>query len=414
VSSNSRIRIATAALILIWIGLVVNLMIADVWDETTGMLAFSDPSHPLGWKLHFVLTQSLGFWRPIPTLVVATVLHFVRDFNLSWRLLRGIDILLLLGALVLMLDAIRRWSGPSPWRDLAFTVAFLFSSSTIITAGWYANIFDASALLLIAAGLSLLARSRPLAAGVVLGTAFFCKETAALALPFLVLLFAAGRTSARDMLRTGIPAAILGAVYFAIRAHIVPFGSASDVHGFDPHLLAPTIVNWCESFWRQTMKASGPAIIGFLFLALSLAALRRPRLIAAAALFVLIAGCLYWGMFTQYQNGQLMSHLDLVGRLYLIPASLMLVILSIEAQTLAIALLLMPIVFGAATTYRDHARFQRVYKRIYATARSAGHKPLTIEFPEKPLHDTVRGIEVGEIPGAAVILDPKNGRLKFR
>ncbi|HYO78929.1 MAG TPA: hypothetical protein VE010_20875, partial [Thermoanaerobaculia bacterium] len=97
-----RWRYATLAAVLLWLAFVVRLMIADVWDETNGMLAFSSASMSLTQKLHFVLTQSLGFWRPLPTLLVATILHFVRDFDLSWRVLRGVNVCMLLGALWLM------------------------------------------------------------------------------------------------------------------------------------------------------------------------------------------------------------------------------------------------------------------------------------------------------------------------
>src|SRR4051812_46154808 len=97
----SRARITIVTIVLIWIALMIKLMIADVWDETNGMLAFCDPGHTLGFNVHFVLTQSLGFWRPLPTLIAAVLLHFVRDFDVNWRLLRGIDIAMLLGAVVL-------------------------------------------------------------------------------------------------------------------------------------------------------------------------------------------------------------------------------------------------------------------------------------------------------------------------
>src|SRR5947207_481086 len=80
------------SVVVIWIALMIRLMIADVWDETNGMLAFCDPARTLGFKVHFVLTQSLGFWRPLPALIAAVLLHFVRDFDVNWRILRGIDI----------------------------------------------------------------------------------------------------------------------------------------------------------------------------------------------------------------------------------------------------------------------------------------------------------------------------------
>lgn len=405
-------RAAAWTAAVIWVLFSLRLMIADVWDETNGMLAFSSAAQTLGQKLQFVLTQSLGFWRPLPTLIVATVLHFVRDFDVSWRLLRGLNIVLLLAALFFFLDAATWWGGRSELRRFVMTVAFLFSGSAVIVAGWYANVFDASALLLIAVAMSLLARGRTIEGGVVIGIAFFCKETAALALPFLVVLFAAGRLTFRDTLRAGIPATILGAIYFAIRSRIVAFGSDADVHQFVPEQFLPTVVNLAESFWIQTLKGSGPFALNLVWIVVALVALRRPRLIGAALLFLLAAAIVYWGMFGEYQNGMLMHHLNFVGRLYLVPVALMLFILALERRTLAIAILCLPIVAGAFATWRDHARFQRTYAGIYSIAARAEVRPLTVHYPRKPLNDDVRGIVVRDMPGAHVHIDERTGRLK--
>ena len=46
------------------------------------MVAFSDPARSLGWKIHFVLTQSLGFYRPLPSALADAILHFVTDFSI--------------------------------------------------------------------------------------------------------------------------------------------------------------------------------------------------------------------------------------------------------------------------------------------------------------------------------------------
>ncbi len=399
--------------IAVWAFLAFRLMIADVWDETNGMLYFSDVSIPLGAKIHFALTQSLGFWRPLPTLFVALFLHFIPSFAVSWRLLRFVDMLIMTGALLLLLDAAGRWSEGSARRRFLFAVAFLFSGSGVIAAGWYADIFDASAILLIALGLSRLARGRDLEAGVIFGIAFYAKETAILALPFLVMLFVAGRISWRNLLRTALPAIVLGGLYFAIRSRIVPFGSASDVHGFVARDFLPTAINFGATFWIQTMKRP-MLVIGLAFLAFSLAALRRPRTIVVATLFVIGCAVIYWGMFSEYQNGTVVAYQNFVGRLYLVPVALFLFLLAIEARDIAIAVLLIPILFGGAETYRDHMRFQRVYRRIYRTASETTAKPLKVHYPPKPLADKVRGIDVGDHPDARVVIDAARARLQFR
>lgn len=405
----------TASAIAFWIVFVLVLMVADVWDETNGMLLFSSTAMSLGEKLHFVLTQSLGFWRPLPTLLIATVLHFVTDFEVSWRLLRAINAAMILGALGLLVAALRQRNEEwSPVDTALFTIAFLFSGSALITAGWYANAFDASALLLLSAGLFALLRARTVVAGVLFGVAFFCKETAALVFPFLLMLVAARRITTRQAMITAVPAAILGGAYFGFRSQIVAFGGPGDVHGFIPAELWPTMVHLGESFWRQTMKGSGPGVAGFVWLAVSLAALRRPRVVGAAVAFLAATAVVYWGMFSVHQDGVLMHYLNFVGRLYLVPVALMLVLLALERRRMAVAVLLIPIVTGAYTTWRDHQRFQRVYKRLYRTAAHASAQPLVVHYPMKPLDDTVRGIRVGDFPNAPVRVEARTGALEFR
>lgn len=402
--------------IALWLIAVSMQMIADVWDETNGMLFFSSPAMNLTAKLHFVLTQSLGFWRPLPTLLVAAALHFVPDFAVSWRMLRAVNIVVLLTALYLFLSAINNFHGRRTFRSwdgplvLATTVAFLWSGSSLITAGWYANIFDATALLLVMAGVRLLSDDRPIAAGLLLGIAFFCKETAVLALPALLTLFLAGHVRSRSLVRAAIPAVVLGATYFWIRSRIIPFGTESDVHQFAANQLWPTIRNLAESFWRQDLKGAA-GILGFLWLLLSFVALRRWKVAAGAVTLFAGAAVIYWGMFGEYQNGILLHHLNFVGRLYLMPVALFLLVLSAERQRLAIALLCLPIVTGAYTTYRDHLRFQKVYREIYAAASTSSIRPTTVNYPTKPLDDTVRGIRVGDLPDAMIEIDARAGKV---
>jgi len=400
---------ATWTVVAIWVVLMFRLMIADVWDETNGMLAFNDAAMSLGAKVEIVLTQSVGFWRPLPSLFVVTVLHALPGVDVSWRVLRAVNIILLLAAVHILLRTIEATGA----LRFVLAVALLFSGSAVITAGWFVNIYDAATLLLIAIAFSLVMRDCAIAAGLVIGAAFFCKETAALALPFLLILFATGRIHFRQLLRAAIPAAAVGAIYFAIRSQIVPFGTEGDVHEFVPSELVPTLINFAESFWRQTLKPAGPALFGFAMLAFSLAMLRRPRVIAATLLFFGATAAIYWGMFNGPQE-VLIQHFNFIGRLYLVPAGLLLTILALERRTLAIAVLCIPIVFGGITTWRDHARFQRTYRRIYRIARQTPVKPLRVHLPTKPLRDRVRGIEIDNLADAPYAVNLRTGRVERR
>jgi Glycosyltransferase family 87 len=412
--SERALRITTWTSIALWVLLMFRLQIADVWDETVGLVFFGDPAKSLAFKFKFILTESLGFWRPLPTWLAAFVLHLIPDSDVNFRVLRTVNILTILGSLALLLKALETWNEPSPRMRLAFTIAMLFSGSAVITASWYANLWDALVLLLVSWALLLVARGRDLAAGIVLGVSFFCKETTALALPFILVLFAAKRITFKQALRIGIPATILGAIYFAIRAKIVPFGGAGDVHGFGREHLVPTILGFTSTFWQQHMKDAGPPLLGFAALLWFLAWLRKPRVIGAVLLFFVACILVYWGMFVTWQNGVTVMHLNFVGRLYLVPAAMMLFVLALERRTLAIAVLCIPIVIGAYLTYRDHLRFQRTYARVYRTARESAQKPLRVHYPEKPLHDPVRGIEIGDYPDAPVRIEPRTGKLLFK
>ncbi len=407
-------RVATRVAIGIWVLLIVRLYVCDLWDETVGLVYFGGqvPQTLLS-KLQFIMVNPLGFWRPIPTIFCVAVLHFFTDFEVSFRVLRGFSTLFVLTSLWLLMRSLRAANEPDdPRRDFFVTLAYLFSGSAVITAGWYADIYDAIGLLFVMGGMLLLMRGRDVAAGVVIGIGAFAKESVALALPFLLVLWATGRISFRQMLRAFIPGFLLTVLYFAIRVQIVPLGSSGDIHAFHASDFVPTLLNLAESFWRQTMVHRD--YLGALGLVVMLIALRRPRLIAAFLVFFVSTAIVYWGMFVIYREDNLVHYLIFVGRLYLIPITLSLFLLALERKTLAIALLLVPIIAGAYVTYRDFLRMERTYKQIYKVARETTVKPLRVHFPMKPITDNVRGIVIGDIPDAPVAIDMKSGRLVYR
>ena len=133
--------------------------------------------------------------RQIIALYLATVLvygvlfHFLDDYETAWRFLRGLNGAFVLGSLSLMLATLRRFKPLSAPRQVFLLGAFLFSGSAIITCGWFANVYDASALILIWTGLFLLAATDyAILPAVLFGLAFFCKESAVLIFPFLLTL----------------------------------------------------------------------------------------------------------------------------------------------------------------------------------------------------------------------------------
>lgn len=407
--NDRRWRIATIVLVVLWVIAVARLTIADVWDETVGVVAFSSTAQPFSETAKFLLTQSLGFWRPIPSLFAAAVIRLAgRD--LGWVLLRATNIALLLATLRVLLEVIRRWDGRAARRDFVVALTFLYSSAAIICATWYANLFDVWTLALIAVALLLMTRERFIAAGVVIGVAFFCKETAALALPMLLLLVAAKRIRFVDAVRTGIPATILGAVFFAIRSRIIPFGSASDVHGFAAKDFLPTLWGLVQTWWVESLAGSPPHVLGIAAFILSIFALRGMAQRAAFVVFVIATAVIYWQMTTVWQGDVLMHYLMFVGRLYLVPVTIAIVLLALDRRTIALALLAIPLLLGAARTYRNYERFQRTYERVYRMAKREG--PLRVHYAMKPMADPVRKVEVCDCPDAPARIEPSNGAIE--
>jgi hypothetical protein len=394
------------SLIAVWLIAIARLFIADVWDETNGLVVFAKDAGSIGHLIQVILKTPLPFWRPIPTIFVACVVH-VLPADVAWPLLRILNIAMIIATLFILLRVLDRWNGPSPRRDALLTLTILFSGGAIIVATWYANIFDASAMLLLACGIAWLSRERFIAAGVVFGVAFFFKETAAMSLPFLLMLLAMKQISFRGAIRSGVPAAIIGGIYFALRSIVVPFGSASDTHQFHVAKFVPTLAGYAGTFWVESLWTSSALVPGFIFLAFAIAVMRGWPLRLAFIASVLFASVMYLEMFGMFQKPELMHHLMFVGRLYFIPVTLTLVVLALDRREWALAVLAIPLIAGAAITYTHYEKFQRSYRNIYRHTT----KPVRVFYPQKPLHDPHRGIEIGDLPDATIRIDPVNGKL---
>jgi hypothetical protein len=404
-------RRATYGIVVLWIGAMARLFIADVWDETNALVVFGDVHQAAGQLVATILKTPLPFWRPIPTIFAALVIHTLAP-GVAWPLLRIVNMLMIMAAVALLLNAARKWAGEDARRDFFLVFAALFSAGAIIVAGWLANIFDASVLLLAAYGLFLIARGWFLEAGFVFGVAFFFKETAAMTLPLLLLLIAIGKLKVRDGIRIAIPTIAIGILYFFLRSLVVPFGSAADTHQFQLSMLLPTAKGFIESYWRETLWGT-PNVIGYVIFAFSIAAMRGWRARGAFVAYVACAVVMYLSMFATYQGHDLIHYLMFVPRLYFVPVTLTLFVFAIDRRWWAIAILAVPLLAGAIGTYTRYERFQRSYRNLYRYARTAP-KPVRIDYSGKPLHDPRRGIDIGDFPEARWRLDPVNGLLVKR
>jgi hypothetical protein len=399
-------RRAALAIIVVWLAAMSRLFIADVFDESGGIVAFSNPALRAIDVVKIVLKTPLPFWRPLPTLFAALIIHAFSP-EVSWRLLRVVNIALVLGALFLLRKCI---DGEERIKTV-FTFAYLFSAGAIIVATWFANIFDASVMLAIAAGLVLLTRGSFWAAGVVFGCGFFCKETAALVLPLLLILVALDRLKVGDAFRAGLPVVLIGAAYFALRNLVVPFGSASDTHQFHIARLLPSAVGFVSTYWSESMWGYGPPMIGFVAFGVSIAAFPKWRARAAYIAFVAVAIVMYLEMFDVWQGHDLIHYLMFVGRLYFVPVTLTLWVIALGRRWHVLMILAIPLFAGAATTYYRYELFQRSYRDVYRFAQSAAEKPLRVHYPMKPLTDPRRNIAIGDFPDAKLRIDPATGKL---
>jgi hypothetical protein len=190
----------------------------------------------------------------------------------------------------------------------------------------------------------------------------------------------------------------------------IPLGSEQDVHGFSTIQLLPTLQAYFESFWWQTMKRDGISLLGFIWLLISLLALKGLINKIAFIILMMLPVIMYLGMFS-YQNNVLMTHLNFVGRLYLVPMVLSLLMLIMWGRMSLFIILLIPVLWGAQQTYTDHSNFQTVYQKIYELAKNSTDK-ITIHYSEKPLNDHIRQIEIGDYPQACFSIE--TNILKFK
>jgi hypothetical protein len=243
---------------------------------------------------------------------------------------------------------------------------------------------------------------------VILGIAFFFKETVAIALPLLVLLIAIDHLRIKDAIKTAVPTVILGVGYFALRSLVVPFGSAADTHQFHVAKFIPTAIALTNTFWTESMWGTGWTILGFLWFVFSIAAMRGWRGRLAFLAYVAALVVMYLEMFGWQQ--ELISHLMFIGRLYFVPVALVLFVLALDRRWWALPVLAIPLLIGAIVTYRHYDRFQHAYRNIYRHTT----KPIRIFYPQKPLHDPRRSIEIGDLPEAEWAIDPLTGKLVRR
>jgi hypothetical protein len=389
---------------------MASLMIAPVDDEC-GILPPLE-SRGLLDNVHHVWEKT-SLFRPLPLALLASLQVLLGDPDSYWIIFRCLNICLLLASLACLLGFLQRLGCRSHERLILFSVTFLFGGAAVIVATWFANTYDASALLCISLGLLLISHKRPWTAGVAIGLAFFCKESAALVLPFLgyLLLFRneQRRTSA---LATGT-ACLFALIYWLLRSQVTVLGSAADVHGFELDRLAPTLIGLIQTFWSQTV-ASPLRWLACLSFGLSLLLVRRWLSAAALAAIWLGSTVVYMGMITP-RDFPMIHQATYSGRLFLIPVTMAALILAMNGRRAALWIVLVPGLIGGYEVYHRHRLQQQVYRQAYDLAADSVEKPLVVHSATPGNFYSPRlGIRIGNFPDADWELNRDEGRLVAR
>lgn len=399
-------------LVIIWLILLKPLMIIDVWDESNFLVYFYSQTNSLSDKLISIWTQALGnIYRPIPVSIATVILEYNTFSPFAWQILRGVNIILLLSSLIFILQLFYRWQVKAYFYPI-FTLLFLFSSSGFITATWYANLFDASSLFLLTLALLLISYERFLLASIAVGLSFFCKEINLIFLPFVIILYFNQKLDVKSLISSLITMLIFASGYWLLRFNMIELGSQGDIHDFAFNKFLPSLQGFIESFWWQNMQREQAGWFGIICFALSILAFKRwfNMLLFTGLLFLTML--IYWGMFAYYQQ-DVINHLNFIGRLYLIPATLLLIALILWARPAILALIAIPLLWGGWQTYLAHQQFQTTYLTIFQLAAQQ-ENILLIDYKENPLNDPIRKVQIGDYPQAKYKIDTKTGKLLIR
>lgn len=400
-----------AVMVGLWIWLVHGLMIADVWDETSFILYSS--SEDFLDLMRFIWSK-FQLFRPVPLSAIAVMTRIVTDYELCWKLLRWLNAAMLLGSMTCLIGVIQKIKAGKKWHLPLFAAGFLFSGSAIMVGTWFANIFDASALLFLSVGLFCLFRGNALVAGLAFGVAFFCKESAVLIFPVLFFLASERWIPRRAVIRAAACAFGFFAAYWLIRSRIVVLGSAEDIHRFSATQFFPTLYAFVQRIWYQ-MHTLPTQWLHWIPFAATLFVLRRKHAALAFMGILGISAIMYLGMIpTDGAPQNIVSAFS--SRLFLIPACFSLLLVLLGGESAIVVLLLAPTLWGAHDAYVLHKKLQTAYLNMYQVAANEIEKPLLVHVDAggfQPLADDRRGIKIGYIPNAEWEFDVQSGSLNM-
>jgi len=409
------LRLVQVTCTLVWLFLISFLMIADVWDESNALVLLStdiidSASYGEVLSIFWLHKIPLDIYRPLAS---SSVIILAKHFSGDFVAIRYSVSAVLIAAIFIFSEALRLLKVDEK-RVCLFFIMALFSSASLISGTWFANIFDVLCLFFLSVAAYTFISNRIIICLLFTLSAAFSKKIYVLIIPLLIFITLRFSIPFRRFGYFLIGFIFISALYWSVRSTFIPFGSGEDIHGFN---LAGTLnshLSFLAGFVFQSSKFKlwdSTFILGILGLVITIASMRN-RATRLSAIFLLFLSILaYLGMFG-FQAGEVITAHNFIGRLYLAPFSLILFIMAAESDLRAVIAIMILSFSSLVCTFYDHRIFQKTYLEIYELA-TRSDQTVEIFYEEKILSDPVRNIQVGQYPNAEFRIEPQRGGLTF-
>jgi hypothetical protein len=194
--------------------------------------------------------------------------------------------------------------------------------------------------------------------------------------------------------------------YLVLRLVVVTPGVATDLREFSAAGILTACYLLPETLWWQVAHVPIPWIGAMLSIA-AICLLRSAPARAGAVAVLALAAAIY-GQIVRVGPAPLLSPDNFIGRLYLVPAAIVLLLVALFGRRWAIALLIVPLTWGAVVTADRHIRFQKAYRAVYEVAEQSQDDVLLVDCPRyrgsEHLFHAYRGVKFGHFPDAVWLL----------
>tara|TARA_B110000037_G_C17076974_1_gene488308 strand:+ start:298 stop:1488 length:1191 start_codon:yes stop_codon:yes gene_type:complete len=388
-------------------------MIADVWDESNALVLLStdiidDASYGEVLSIFWLHKISLDIYRPLAS---SSIIILAKVFSGDFAAIRYSVSAVLIAAIFIFSEVLRHLKVDEK-RVCLFFIVVLFSSASLISGTWFANIFDVFCLFFLAVTAYFFVINRLIFCLLFTLSAAFSKEIYVLIIPLLFFITLRFSIPFRRFGYFLIGFILISVLYWSIRSTLIPFGTGGDIHGFNLTGALNSHLSFLAGFVFQSSKFKlwdSVFISGILALVITIASMRN-QVTRLSALFLLFLSMLaYWGMFG-FQADEVITAHNFIGRLYLIPFSLIIFFMASESDLRAVIAIMLLSFLSLGYTFYDHRNFQKTYLEIYELAIKSDSE-IKIFYKEKNLSDRIRKIEIGNYPNSEFRIDSKKGGL---